>query len=68
MTVAKTRRTPSVPMLRPDGTPVRVLAVDDEPSLTEVLSGVLRYEGFDVRTATSGQEAVRSSRTSRPTR
>ena len=29
-----------------DGTPVRVLVVDDEPSLAELLSSVLRYEGW----------------------
>src|SRR6516165_7652849 len=34
-----------------DGTPVRVLVVDDEPSLAELLSSVLRYEGWNVRTA-----------------
>jgi two-component system OmpR family response regulator len=30
------------PLTRPDGSPVRVLVVDDEPDLTEVLAGVLR--------------------------
>ena len=30
---------------RADGTPVRVLVVDDEPSLAELLASVLRYEG-----------------------
>ena len=39
------------PLTRPDGSPVRVLVVDDEPDLTEVLAGVLRYEGWLVRTA-----------------
>ena len=34
-----------------DGTPVRVLVVDDEPSLAELLSSVLRYEGWSVQTA-----------------
>src|ERR1700744_5417995 len=38
----------------PDGTPVRVLVVDDEPSLAELLSSVLRYEGWSVQTAGSG--------------
>jgi two-component system OmpR family response regulator len=32
-------------LMRADGTPVRVLVVDDEPSLAELLSSVLRYEG-----------------------
>src|ERR1700761_1926753 len=49
-----------------DGTPVRVLVVDDEPSLAELLSSVLRYEGWAVQTAGSGAEAVRSGRDFRP--
>ena len=51
---------------RPDGTPVRVLVVDDEPSLAELLASVLRYEGWDVVTAGSGAEAVRTAREFRP--
>ena len=43
-----------------DGTPVRVLVVDDEPSLAELLSSVLRYEGWSVQTAGSGAEAVKA--------
>ena len=49
-----------------DGTPVRVLVVDDEPSLAELLSSVLRYEGWSVRTAGNGAEAVRTGREFRP--
>src|SRR6478752_4086658 len=51
---------------RPDGTPVRVLVVDDEPSLAELLASVLRYEGWNVVTAGSGAEAVRIAREFRP--
>ncbi|MBV9451752.1 MAG: response regulator transcription factor [Streptosporangiaceae bacterium] len=51
---------------RPDGTPVRVLVVDDEPSLAELLSSVLRYEGWEVRTAANGAEAVRGAREFHP--
>src|SRR2546430_5908744 len=51
---------------RPDGTPVRVLVVDDEPSLAELLASVLRYEGWNVATAGSGAEAVRTAREFRP--
>ncbi|HEY1627724.1 MAG TPA: response regulator transcription factor [Streptosporangiaceae bacterium] len=51
---------------RPDGTPVRVLVVDDEPSLAELLSSVLRYEGWEVRTAASGADAVRIARDFKP--
>ncbi|HEX9041844.1 MAG TPA: response regulator transcription factor [Trebonia sp.] len=52
--------------LHADGTPVRVLVVDDEPSLAELLSSVLRYEGWSVQTAGTGAEAVRSGRDFRP--
>jgi two-component system, OmpR family, response regulator len=52
--------------LRADGTPVRVLVVDDEPSLAELLSSVLRYEGWSVRTAGNGADAVRGAREFRP--
>src|ERR1700752_3577888 len=51
---------------RPDGTPVRVLVVDDEPSLAELLASVLRYEGWNVVTAGTGAEAVRTAREFRP--
>src|SRR5438094_5031025 len=51
---------------RPDGTPIRVLVVDDEPSLAELLASVLRYEGWNVVTAGSGAEAVRTAREFRP--
>src|SRR5260370_27990807 len=51
---------------RADGTPVRVLVVDDEPSLAELLASVLRYEGWNVRTAGSGADAVRTAREFRP--
>src|SRR6187551_1846564 len=51
---------------RPDGGPVRVLVVDDEPTLAELLSMALRYEGWDVRSAGDGMGAVRTAREFRP--
>jgi len=51
---------------RPDGGPLRVLVVDDEPALTEVLGDVLRYEGWEVATAADGASAVATARTERP--
>ena len=54
------------PLTRPDGTPIRVLAVDDESSLTELLSMAMRYEGWQVTTAASGSEAVKAARDARP--
>ncbi|SEN73992.1 response regulator transcription factor [Nonomuraea pusilla] len=46
-------------LLRPDGSPIRVLIVDDEPDIVEVLEGVLRQEGWEVRGAGDGATAVR---------
>src|SRR6516225_2481686 len=51
---------------RADGTPIRVLVVDDEPSLAELLASVLRYEGWEIRTAGDGTGAVRTAREFRP--
>jgi two-component system OmpR family response regulator len=52
--------------MRADGSPIRVLVVDDEPTLAEVLASVLRYEGWEVRTAGDGGSAVRTARHFRP--
>jgi len=51
---------------RPDGTPIRVLVVDDEPSLAELLASVLRYEGWDIAVAADGTSAVRTAREFKP--
>ena len=51
---------------RPDGTPIRVLVVDDEPSLAELLASVLRYEGWEIQTAADGAGAVRAARDFKP--
>jgi two-component system OmpR family response regulator len=51
---------------RADGTPIRVLVVDDEPSLAELLASVLRYEGWDIQTASDGAGAVRLARDFKP--
>ncbi len=63
---AQTAGGPDADVQREDGTPVRVLVVDDEPSLAELLGSVLRYEGWDVRTAGTGADAVRTARDFRP--
>ncbi len=49
-----------------DGSMVRVLVVDDEHSLTELLKMALKYEGWDVRTAADGFSAVKVAREFRP--
>ncbi|MFI7540809.1 response regulator transcription factor [Actinoplanes sp. NPDC049599] len=41
------------------GRPARILVVDDEPSLAELLTMALSYEGWDVRSADNGAEALR---------
>jgi two-component system OmpR family response regulator len=51
---------------RPDGTPVRVLVVDDETTLAELVTMALRYEGWEVRSAPDGRSAVRVARDFRP--
>ena len=65
MTPSGSARRAAVPAgapLRLDGTPTRVLVVDDEESLAEVLASVLRLEGFAVRTALSGSAAMTAAR------
>lgn len=51
---------------RADGTPIRVLAVDDEPSITELLGMALRYEGWEVFTASRGRQAVEVAKLHKP--
>ena len=43
---------------RADGSPIRVLLVDDEPALTNLVKMALHYEGWVVDVAHYGQEAV----------
>ena len=64
--MAITARSGQEALTRPDGTAIRVLTVDDETSLTELLSMALRYEGWDVSTASSGLAAVKTAREVRP--
>ena len=44
----------------------RVLVVDDEPNITELVSLGLRYEGFDVSSAHDGRGALRAVRELKP--
>src|ERR1700749_581382 len=43
---------------RDDGSPIRVLLVDDEPALTNLVKMALHYEGWTVEVAHNGREAV----------
>ena len=44
----------------------RILVVDDEQSISDLISTSLRFVGFDVRTAASGQEALRIAEEFKP--
>jgi two-component system OmpR family response regulator len=44
----------------------RILVVDDEPRITELVSMALRYEGFDVETAATGRAALQAVEVFRP--
>src|SRR5947209_18932217 len=48
---------------RPDA---RLLVVEDEPNILELLSASLRYAGFEVVTAAAGSEAVQAAQRHRP--
>ncbi len=61
-----TTPTSSAKLQRPDGSPVRVLVVDDESNLAELLSMALRYEGWEVRAAGTGLKAVKAAREFQP--
>ena len=50
-----------------NGTPeARLLVVDDEPNIRELLSTSLRFAGFEVHTASDGQEALTQAEKVRP--
>ena len=44
----------------------RILVVDDEPSIVDVLATALRYEGFDVHEAGTGRAALKAAESLRP--
>jgi len=48
------------------GEAVRVLVVDDEPNIVDVISMALRYEGFEVAAAVTGADAIATVSTFRP--
>jgi two-component system OmpR family response regulator len=45
---------------------LRVLVVDDEPNITDLVATALRYEGFAVQTAATGREALKAVTSFRP--
>jgi two-component system, OmpR family, response regulator len=44
----------------------RLLVVDDEPDIVELLSASLKYHGYEVAAATSGRQAMEEARRFRP--
>ena len=50
----------------PDPGAARLLVVDDEPDIVELLTASLRFAGFEVASAPSGQEALTLAATFRP--
>lgn len=58
---------PRDPVPEPTATPAtRVLVVDDEPPIVEVISMALRFQGFEVATAATGKEALQQVEKARP--
>ena len=53
-------------MTRESPQPLRVLVVDDEPNIVDVISMGLRFHGFDVESAGSGHEALAQVAAYRP--
>jgi two-component system OmpR family response regulator len=45
---------------------VRILVVDDEPNIVDVISMALRFEGFEVACAANGAEAIAAVAAERP--
>jgi two-component system OmpR family response regulator len=44
--------------MTPEREQVRILVVDDEPNIVDVISMALRFEGFEVESASTGADAI----------
>ena len=53
-------------LTRADGSPLRVLVVDDEVNIAELLTMALRSEGWEISTAHTGRDAVATAKDVRP--
>jgi two-component system OmpR family response regulator len=54
------------PMAHADGSGVRLLVVEDEPQISDLVAASLRYEGCEVRSAADGDQALRLAREFKP--
>jgi len=45
---------------------INVLAIDDDPAMTELLTLLLRTHGFNIQTANTGEEGVKLTRKESP--
>ncbi|WP_175957517.1 response regulator transcription factor [Schaalia sp. Marseille-Q2122] len=52
--------------VRADGSPARILVVDDEKALSDLLAQALRYHGWELATANNGWEALDRARDYQP--
>ena len=57
---------PDTSLARVAEAPPRILVVDDEDAITDLVATALRYEGFDVAVAAAGRDALSLVRTYRP--
>jgi two-component system OmpR family response regulator len=53
-------------MSEPEEGATRILVVDDERNISDLVATVLRYEGFEVRVAEDGRKAISAVRTFAP--
>jgi two-component system, OmpR family, response regulator len=63
--------TQPAPLMRPTGStqpsgPARLLVVDDEPNILELLAATLRFTGFEVASASDGYTALTTAREFQP--
>src|SRR5438876_11464304 len=61
MIVQMTEEAENGPSEEGEGPSQRILVVDDEPNITDLVATVLRYEGFEVDVAANGWDALRKA-------
>lgn len=64
--VSESANVPVAGRVAPASPEARILVVDDEPTIVELLSVSLRFQGFEVATAADGPEALDRARSFRP--